>query len=85
MIHAQRDRKAAVPLWAAFGAPLVGVPLLVALLALGGPRSTEVPANDPEAEVVTEQIEVEKAEAPFEVAAAREEGLPPRDAEGPWS
>lgn len=27
--------KSAVPWWAAFGAPLVGVPILVALLALG--------------------------------------------------
>lgn len=35
MISAHIDRKSAVPWWAAFGAPLVGVPLLVGLLALG--------------------------------------------------
>lgn len=29
------DNRSAVPWWAAFGAPLVGVPVLVALLALG--------------------------------------------------
>ena len=34
MIHAHIDKEKAIPLWALIGAPLVGVPLMVALLAL---------------------------------------------------
>ena len=34
-------KNSAVPWWAAFGAPLVGVPLLVILLALGAPKVTQ--------------------------------------------
>lgn len=32
-----KNEKTAVPWWAAFGAPLLGVPLLVGLLALSAP------------------------------------------------
>lgn len=39
---ANPTRRSAVPWWAAFGAPFLGVPLLVGLLALGSP---EVPAE----------------------------------------
>ncbi len=38
MIHAHIDRESAIPLWAAFGAPLLVVPLMVALLAIWSPR-----------------------------------------------
>ncbi len=38
MIQAHMRENATIPLWAAFGAPLIIVPLLVALLALGSPR-----------------------------------------------
>jgi hypothetical protein len=34
MIHTHIDKERAIPLWALIGAPLVGVPLMVALLAL---------------------------------------------------
>ncbi len=38
MIHAHIDRESAIPWWAAFGAPLLVVPLMVALLAIWAPR-----------------------------------------------
>lgn len=41
MLHAHVDKNSAVPWWAAFGAPLVGVPLLVILLALGAPKKAQ--------------------------------------------
>lgn len=41
MMSAHIDAKRAVPLWAAFGAPMLGVPLLVGLLALGAPDRAE--------------------------------------------
>ncbi len=34
MIHTHINKEKAVPLWAVIGVPLVGVPLMVALLAL---------------------------------------------------
>ena len=68
MIHAHISEKRAVPLWAVIGAPLVGVPLMVALLALAAPQK-EV-AGEPEAGVTIEQVEpqaaVHPAEAPVE-------------------
>lgn len=45
--------KRATPLWAVFGAPLIGVPLMVGLLALAAPRGTEP------SEVTTSETEVE--------------------------
>lgn len=56
-------RRSAVPWWAAFGAPLVGVPLLVGLLALGTPdtpEETALPEGD--AAYTTEQVESAPAE-----------------------
>jgi len=57
MIHAHIKQERAVPLWAAVGAPLLGIPLMVALLAFLGP--TERPADaEPGAAWTTEQLEV---------------------------
>ena len=53
-IHISERRE--VPLWAALGAPLIGVPLMVALLALTAPKQ-ETRVNAPEAAATTEQVE----------------------------
>lgn len=51
-----RDRTA-LPLWALLGAPAVGVPLMVVLLALAGPKSEGL-VEEPIAEVVTVPVDV---------------------------
>lgn len=56
MIHARISERRAVPWWAAVGGPLVGVPLLIALLALVSPNE---PASAPEPDAAAiEQVEV---------------------------
>lgn len=54
MTGAYIDRKRSVPIWAALGAPLLGVPLIVGLLAVASPDRGE-PANAPDA-VVAEHV-----------------------------
>jgi hypothetical protein len=57
MIHARIERGKAVPIWAALGAPLIGVPLMVALLALSAPAD-RVPSGEPQADMETAQMGV---------------------------
>ena len=64
MIRAHINAEKAVPLWALIGAPLVGVPLMVALLSLVAPAET-APPGEPEAGVKTEQVEVQAVDAVF--------------------
>lgn len=45
MTQKHLDRKKNPPLWAVLGAPLIGVPLMVALIALGAPKQ-EAPAAE---------------------------------------
>lgn len=73
MINAHVNRDQAAPLWAVLGAPLVGVPLMVALLALSAPAQ-EAPREELDAGVATEQVEVQPIdraiEAPVDCATA---------------
>lgn len=55
------DIERAAQLWAVLGAPLVGVPLMIVLLALSAPAQ---PA--PEAEADTEPVEVQAVERTLE-------------------
>ena len=61
MIHARIDDERAIPFWAAIGAPLVGVPLMVALLALAAP-SKEAAVVPLDMGVSTEQVEVQQVD-----------------------
>ncbi len=56
MINAHINEKQGAPWWVAIAAPLVGVPLMVALLALASPQGNE-PTAEPEIGVRTEQVE----------------------------
>ena len=56
MINAHINEKEGAPWWVAIGAPLVRVPLMVALLALASPQKN-APAGWPEIGVRTEQVE----------------------------
>ncbi len=71
MIRVHIDKEKAVPLWAAIGAPLVGVPLMVALLSLAAPAET-APPGEPDAGIKTEQVE---GSTPVERISV---GCPPR-------
>ena len=61
MIHAHISKEKAVPLWAVIGAPLVGVPLMVALLSLVAPAET-APTGEPWAGFETQQVEAQEAD-----------------------
>ena len=58
MVTTKIGERREVPLWAALGVPLVGVPLLVALLAITAPRPE--PVTEPG--VTTEQVDVQPAD-----------------------
>lgn len=58
MIHAHIDKNRGIPWWAVVGAPLVGVPALVGLLALVAPG--EQAADEPDdVDFAVEQIDGE--------------------------
>jgi len=77
MVRITGTRESAVPWWAAFGAPLVGVPLLVGLLALGTPEEP-AQAGEPgaDAALTSEQVEVAPATQEDRVAQVSEIGVP---------
>ncbi|MDA0329883.1 MAG: hypothetical protein O2958_12860 [Gemmatimonadetes bacterium] len=66
MIQAHIDNKKSVPLWAIVGAPLIGVPLMVALLALTTPAGVPE-ATDIEAGIEIEQVDVQSVEQTIDV------------------
>ena len=55
MINAHIKEEKGAPWWVALGAPLVGVPLMVALLTLASPQE-KAPVAEPEIGVRTEQV-----------------------------
>ena len=57
MTYAQIDKQRAVPWWAIFGAPLVGVPVVVALLALAAPEQQAV--TEQNLDFAAEQVEID--------------------------
>ena len=69
MIQARMSRGKTTPWWAVIGAPLVGVPLLVALLSLVAPQSS-AEMIEPENGQATEQMEVTTVGLDADVSAA---------------
>jgi hypothetical protein len=57
MTRTYLNAEKAGPLWAVFGAPLVGVPLMVAILALGSGSAMDS-GVEPEAGSAMEQVEM---------------------------
>ena len=55
MLNTHMTKEREVPLWA-IGAPAIGVPLMVALLALTAPKH-ETPVNGADQGATTEQVE----------------------------
>ena len=56
MTHRYMKNEKTLPLWAALGAPLVGVPLMVGLLAIATPK-VQAPAEEPMSGVVAEPVD----------------------------
>ncbi|MEX2467766.1 MAG: hypothetical protein WD995_12720 [Gemmatimonadota bacterium] len=61
MTYAQIKRDRPVPWWAVFGAPLVGVPLVVAVLALVAPEQQPTAENE-DVEFAVEQVHVDSVD-----------------------
>lgn len=74
MIRAGIGHREGPPVWAAIGAPLVGVPLLVMLLAVAVPAD-RAPASEPDGAVRSEVVEVQPADVDLEVDAADRDGV----------
>ena len=70
-----KDETKTLPLWAALGAPVIGVPLMVGLLALAAPKA-EAPAEEPTSAVVSgSTVEYPAVPASADSAPATDEGL----------
>ena len=69
MIQARMSRGKTTPWWVVIGAPLVGVPLLVALLSLVAPQSS-AEMIEPENGQATVQMEVTTVGLDADVSAA---------------
>ncbi len=61
------DKKSAVPWWAAFGAPLLGVPLMVAALALCTPSEPQEHGSDETSVFVADEVDAEMVDHLVEI------------------
>ena len=75
MTHMNLKKERTPPLWAVLGAPLVGVPIMIGLLALGAPK-TEAPAAEPVPAVVTQPVDTYVVEPVMDDSAALPEQVP---------
>jgi len=76
MTHMNLKKDRTPPLWAVLGAPLVGVPLMIGLLALAAPRAEELPAEPilvPVPVLVTEPVDTDYVEPASNDSAAQVE------------
>jgi hypothetical protein len=70
MTQAHLSKDKSPPLWAILGAPLIGVPIMVALLALGAPQG-EVPSIEAMPVQVTEPVDTHVVESVSNDTAAQ--------------
>ena len=75
MIHAHIAKEKAVPMWAALGVPLIGIPLMVALLALTAPVGG-APTAEPKATVQVERVEARSVDHTVDITLDHKEHLP---------
>ena len=73
IVNVRKENESAVPWWAAFGAPLLGVPILVGLLALGSP--SEARDLPPDTETVLTGESLDAAPATVHIEQVPDEGL----------
>ncbi len=72
MINAHIDDRKTIPWWAAIGAPLVGIPLLVALLALSAPADRSV-ISEHDSQLRSEQVDAHAVDLDIEVEVSEAE------------
>lgn len=79
MINAHIKERSAVPWWAAFGAPLLGVPLLIGLLAVGSANTSSEQPIETESSLVKEPVEATAIQSAVELPPlSMEIGAAPR-------